>query len=200
MTDTVNNNWSTTGVVLAGGRSSRFGSNKAFAKIGGATFIARVAAALSGVCTRTIVSGAPETYAAPTGLRCVADLEPGLGPLGGIMSAMEQDGGELFLFVPCDMPLVSDAELLPVVRALRAGADCAVGAVGPQRQRFPLGLRRSAALPAVRRLIASGRRRVADLTDSLDTVVVAFPPGSGPRLQNANTPDTLNTMLHTQQL
>lgn len=79
------------GVVLAGGQSTRFGSDKALAELGGRTLLARAVDMLSGWCDFVIVAGR-ETAPAPT----VPDVpRAGMGPLGGLASALRfaQDEG-----------------------------------------------------------------------------------------------------------
>ncbi len=72
------------GCVLAGGLSSRFGSDKALAELGGQTLIARAVDALSGWCELVVVVGR-ETAPAPT----LPDWpRPGMGPLAGIAAAL----------------------------------------------------------------------------------------------------------------
>lgn len=79
------------GAVLAGGQSSRFGSDKALAELHGRTLIARAVETLDGFCEKVIVVGR-ESAPAPT----IPDWpRPGMGPLGGIAAAlhMAQDEG-----------------------------------------------------------------------------------------------------------
>ncbi len=72
------------GAVLAGGQSSRFGSDKALADLGGQTLLARAVQALEAQCDAVIVVGR-ETAPAPT----LPDWpRPGMGPLGGIAAAL----------------------------------------------------------------------------------------------------------------
>ncbi len=72
------------GAVLAGGQSTRFGSDKALAELGGHTLIARAVDALSGWCEHVVVVGR-ETAPAPT----LPDWPyPGMGPLAGIAAAL----------------------------------------------------------------------------------------------------------------
>ncbi len=72
------------GAVLAGGKSSRFGSDKALAELDGRTLIARAVDTLSGFCEYVIVVGR-ELAPAPT----IPDWpRPGMGPLGGIAAAL----------------------------------------------------------------------------------------------------------------
>jgi len=72
------------GVVLAGGQSTRFGSDKALAELGGRTLLARAVDALSGWCDFVIVAGRP-LAPAPT----IPDWPgPDAGPLGGLAAAL----------------------------------------------------------------------------------------------------------------
>ena len=72
------------GVVLAGGKSIRFGSDKALAELGGRTLIARAVDALSLWCEYVVVVGR-ETAPAPT----LPDWpHPGMGPLAGLAAAL----------------------------------------------------------------------------------------------------------------
>lgn len=72
------------GCVLAGGKSTRFGSDKALAELDGHTLLARAVDTLSGWCEYVVVVGR-ETAPAPT----LPDWpRPGMGPLAGIAAAL----------------------------------------------------------------------------------------------------------------
>ena len=72
------------GVVLAGGQSSRFGSDKALAELDGHTLLARAVDALSGWCEMVVIAGR-EQGPAP----CIPDWpRAGMGPLGGIAAGL----------------------------------------------------------------------------------------------------------------
>ncbi len=104
------------GAVLTGGRSSRFGSDKASAEWNGRT-LAEHAAALIGQHVDTVVMVGPGG---------VPDLpRPGLGPLGGIAGALDHaaaNGFDTVLTIACDMPRVPTALLWALLR--RAPACC----------------------------------------------------------------------------
>ena len=91
------------GVVLAGGASSRFGSDKAAALLDGRPLIAHVADALSGQCAAVMVAGRDWP-----GLMRIDDVPaPGLGPLGGLAGALahaEENGYDAVLSSGCDLP------------------------------------------------------------------------------------------------
>lgn len=93
------------GAILCGGRSSRFGSDKALALVGGVTLIDHVRQCLSPQVDRLLFCGrhiAGET--------CVSDRpRPDLGPLGGINAALHHAaarGYAAVVSVPCDTPVL----------------------------------------------------------------------------------------------
>ena len=93
------------GAILAGGRSSRFGSDKALAAINGRALIDHVVDAVEPQVDALIVVGRTHP-----GLEAVPDRPaPNLGPLGGIAAALHHACAEGFthvLTVPCDTPFV----------------------------------------------------------------------------------------------
>ncbi|WP_419825359.1 molybdenum cofactor guanylyltransferase [Sphingomonas sp.] len=91
------------GVVLAGGLSRRFGSDKALALVGGRPMLDHVIARLRPQCADLVVAGRQWP-----GASCIDDLpHPGLGPLGGLAAALAYARGlghELVLTCGCDLP------------------------------------------------------------------------------------------------
>ena len=95
------------GVVLAGGQSTRFGSDKALAELGGRTLIERAVDALSGWCEYVVVAGR-ETAPAPT----LPDWpRPSMGPLAGLAAALHlarDEGYEAVLSCGVDSSLLPE--------------------------------------------------------------------------------------------
>jgi molybdopterin-guanine dinucleotide biosynthesis protein A len=101
---------STAGYVLVGGRSSRFGTDKALAEWHGEPLARWVAARVRAAAGSVTLVGSPERYR-DLRLPVVADETPGLGPLGGITAALQHSHADWNLVVACDMPYVT-AEFL----------------------------------------------------------------------------------------
>ena len=96
-----------TGVILAGGKSSRYGSNKALVKIEGIPLIERVATVMQSLFEHVfLITNTPDEYAY-LGFPMYEDLIKGLGPLGGIYTAMTAIPNSGGFFVPCDMPFLN---------------------------------------------------------------------------------------------
>ena len=117
------------GIVLAGGMSSRLGRDKAVELIGDEPLIARVIGRLSRVSEEiVVVVNEIERASAlplPESARVVVDTHPGKGPLGGIFTGLSAVDGDWGIVVACDMPFLN-VELLKHMLALRDGFDAVV--------------------------------------------------------------------------
>lgn len=91
--------------VLAGGKSTRMGADKAFLEFEGRTLLDRALDLTRSVCRDVLVVGSREKFAAYPNV--VEDLFPDRGPLGGIHAALRTSAAELNLMLAVDMPFVS---------------------------------------------------------------------------------------------
>jgi molybdopterin-guanine dinucleotide biosynthesis protein A len=113
------------GFLLAGGRSSRMGADKAFLDFGGQTLLDRALTVMGAVCGKVTIVGDPgkfAQYGSSKYVSVVADIFPGCGPLAGIHAALVHSTAELNLMLAVDMPFVS-RELLAFLFATADEAD-----------------------------------------------------------------------------
>ena len=164
------------GIVLAGGRSSRFGSDKLAARYGDVPLLDRAVAAIGRQSTEVIVVVAPsdERVLPPAAVpvRRAVDPEPFGGPLVGLLAGLEAAREPIILVAGGDMPTMSDAVLGALVRALVSAEQSAQAAVLVQRgvaQPLPAAVRNGAATQAARALIADGERSLVALVARLPT-------------------------------
>ena len=95
------------GIILAGGKSSRYGRNKALVEINGVRLIERVIRVMEPLFERLIIiTNTPQDYAYLK-LPMVEDLIKGLGPLGGLFTGLQTMSDDAGFFVACDMPFLS---------------------------------------------------------------------------------------------
>ncbi len=130
--------------VLAGGKNSRFGSNKALALWKGEPLIAAVIRQLYEFFDHVmIISDDADSYGF-TGCPVYPDPLPGKGPLAGLCSALDHCGGEYLFLTACDMPLVS-GQMIDKLRnrILEEGPDAAAVRTGGLIQPFGAFYRRT---------------------------------------------------------
>jgi molybdopterin-guanine dinucleotide biosynthesis protein A len=119
------------GAILAGGRSSRFGSPKTFVDVAGLPMLLRVRSALA-AAVRDVVAVGHDPLLSAAGLECRPDLRPGGGPMAGLQVALlwaRERGLPGVLLAGCDMPFLS-ADLLRLIVERAAAAPFAVAPVG----------------------------------------------------------------------
>jgi molybdenum cofactor guanylyltransferase len=169
-----------TGVVLAGGRSRRFGRDKLAEPVGARPLLHHPIHALADVCDEVVVVLAPEVEPPdmPSGVdvTIARDAEPDRGPLAGLVAGLAVVRHEVAVVVGGDMPGLQPSVLREMVRASRETGAVAVALSDGGRERpLPIVVRTDAALAAAARLLGSDRRRLRDLLAEVRTVVIDEP-------------------------
>jgi len=162
-------------VILAGGRSSRFGRDKLAEPIDGRPVLIHAIDAVRPMATEIIVVAAPGTTpAVPDDVRLVHDAVAFEGPLAGTRAGLIAASGSTVVLVGGDMPDVVDAVLAMMVAAL-ADADAVVLEHDGRSRPLPMVLRRDPALVAAHQLLDQGERRLRALADMLVAHIVPEP-------------------------
>lgn len=166
------------GLVLAGGRSSRMGRDKASLLFRGEPLLERMAGLLRDAgATRVFISG-------PTG---VPDIVAGLGPIAGLhATASKIPDGSSVLAVPVDMPLLDPGALRSLYHAVESGLPAAFFEGHPLPAAFMSGPEFREALETLLQEPAPSRRSVRALLERLAGRSLAAPADAG--LENANSP------------
>jgi molybdopterin-guanine dinucleotide biosynthesis protein A len=116
---------STAGFVLAGGKSSRMGRDKALLPWHGRTLVEEVAERVFRAAGSVTLVGTRSRYG-HLGLPVLEDLVPGNGPLGGLFTALENTSADWNLLVACDMPGITDDFLRGLIHAARSSDGLAL--------------------------------------------------------------------------
>lgn len=169
-----------TGVVLAGGRSRRFGRDKLAEPYGDGVLLHRPVAALREICDEVVVVLAPDAPepAMPAGADVVfaRDAEADTGPLVGVVAGLEAARGAWAVVVGGDMPDLQPAVLLEMLRAgHETGAVVVALSDAGDARPLPSVLRVDPALVAAQAILATNRRRLRDLLTDVHTVVIDEP-------------------------
>jgi molybdopterin-guanine dinucleotide biosynthesis protein A len=150
------------GVVLTGGSSRRMGRDKALITVSGSQPLAglvRDALVFSGASDVFSVGGDAKALAT-LGVRSVPDRFPGEGPLGGIITALEQSASNLVVVLACDTPDITADVPGALVREITAHPSADVAVVTIDGRRHPLNAvwRRDRCLAVLEDLFAQGER------------------------------------------
>jgi FdhD protein len=181
-----------TAVILAGGRSSRMGSNKALLPYRGGRFIEAIHRQLAELFDEVLlVTNTPEQYAFLP-CRKVADLFPGQGALAGLHAGLHHAATQHIFAVACDMPYLNDT-LIRRLSQLRSEADVIIpeGEQGLEPLHALYG--KACLFPMAEALAADERRivnffpRVRVQRFSREQVAVIDPDFDS--FRNINTPD-----------
>ncbi len=190
---------SKTAIILAGGRSSRMGEDKAQMQFGDGPLLARV---LDGLRPHfedlILVTHRPQDHFGLDGVRMVTDVVPGQGPLGGIYAGLLATAGRHALVVGCDMPFLSPP-LLEFLWSLRTWGEVVVPLTHEALAPICAVYDRQV-LPAIADALEAGERSVMGLYPRLEVHYVRedelrpFDPELM-SLANVNTPEDLEQAL-----
>jgi molybdopterin-guanine dinucleotide biosynthesis protein A len=182
---------SLTAFVMAGGRSTRMGTDKALLAVGGETLLLRALATLDAVTSDVRIVGSAKKFG---GKRLVVeDIFPGCGPLGGIHAALSASPSELNLMLAVDLPFVHVEFLNFLIdRAKASGAMVTVPRSGGRFQPLCAVYGRSFAKLAGEAL-RGGQNKIDPLFAGVSTVVIEQAEleaqGFSPEVfRNLNTP------------
>jgi molybdopterin-guanine dinucleotide biosynthesis protein A len=182
--------------ILAGGKSTRMGTDKAFVEYDGRTLLARALSLARSVTADVRIVGSQEKFArfAPV----VEDIFGDCGPLAGIHSALRSSPAELNLMLAVDMPFVSGEFLLYLISQARSLPEVEVVVPLADRRRQPLcAIYRREFADAAENALRAGQNRIDRLFDEVRTRVIEeeeLEDGgfSSAIFRNLNTPEELD--------
>ncbi|MBI3748166.1 MAG: molybdenum cofactor guanylyltransferase [Chloroflexi bacterium] len=187
-----------TAIVLAGGRSRRFGRDKLIEPISGRPLLEHAIQGVGAVADETIVvAAADETRIVPGGVILVADSTSFEGPLVGLLTGLRRASHPIAVVVGGDMPTLVPYVLSALVdRLLDPSLAAAILECGGVGRPLPGALRVAVALPAAEGLVEAGERRLRALYEAISTDVIAEPTWreldpDGRTLRDIDTPGDL---------
>lgn len=178
--------------ILAGGRSSRFGSDKARAELWGRPLLSHVVESVEPFAAAVTIVGAFADEYHDLGLRTIGDDEPDLGPVCGLVAALRDCAHDRLLLTSCDFVGLRAAwiETLLSEPAPTGPAICYRG----DRWQPMLSVWRRSALASVEQSFDSGIDSMRGLLDAVGAHAIDQPT-DWPAKPGINTPDDLDRFL-----
>ena len=154
-----------TGIILAGGKSLRYGRNKALVEVDGTRLIERVISVMQPLFENLmIITNTPREYDYLQ-LPMHEDLIKGLGPVGGVYTGLEAIPSESGFFVACDMPFLQ-GNLIRHMVEIKADFDAVVPKVDWKIEPLHAIYTRNC-LPAIKKLIDRQRYQIIKFFDNV---------------------------------
>ncbi len=193
-------------IVLAGGRSTRMGRDKASLPFGEGTMLSRVLSVLANVAEEIVVVARKDQVLPPprplpprTRVSVTRDEVEGKGPMGGLVPGLRALSTPFAYASSCDVPFLSEA-FVRRMAAVLWNADVAIPETDGTLHPLAAVYRRGAVLPLAEALLAEGRLRPVFLLERAAHVIV---PGAALRavdpellsLANLNTPAAYEAAL-----
>ncbi len=178
------------GFLLAGGRSSRMGRDKALLPYASTTLATHIATQIRDAAGNVTILAPPERYA-HLGFPILADAIPDCGPLGGLYTALRQansgaTAADWILLVACDLPHLTAAFLRELLAAASAEHDCIVAEADGRLQPLCAVYHRRL-LPAAETALQCKLFKMHDFVAGLRPL--RYPAPDASLLRNVNTPD-----------
>ncbi len=153
------------GLVLAGGKSSRFGSDKTQATYQGMSLLDRAVMLLGELDLKPVVATRKE--AGTSSMKCVTiyDKLPEKGPLGGIYTGMTIFKNVSFLVLTCDMPAIKKEVLLELLEAHEKSRTITLFSLGGIQEPFP-GIYEASLYPQIRAHLLSNDLSMGKLLET----------------------------------
>jgi len=187
-----------TGVILAGGRSSRMGRDKAMLKIGEETLFDRILGIMQPLFPQIIIAGDRPDLVRP-GVSCYPDHYPG-SALGGLYTGLFTAQTDTIFVSSCDMPFPAP-DIIRIILSLREGHDVVVP-VTPSGFEPLFALYHKNCLPVIRDMLERKEYCVFDFYPLMRVrylSVAELPQDWQWSLMNVNTPEEFNSLTRTSR-
>lgn len=156
-----------TAIILAGGKSNRFGSDKAFIEISGTPLIKRHLKLLNSLFSKIIiVTNQPQKYRFKN-VKIVQDVIKDSGPLAGIYSGLLSSGSFYNFIIACDMPFINKA----LIRYMAGHKDDYDVIIPKVNNKFhPLfGIYSKNCIPVIEKMLKNDRLKVSSIFPKVKT-------------------------------
>jgi len=183
-----------TGIVLAGGRSSRMGSDKGLLKLNDKLFIEHIMLAMKPLVDSIIIVSNNNTYD-QFGYERITDEVKDAGPLAGLYSGLSHSKTRYNLVLSCDIPLIQTEVLKTLIDTDYKNYD--VVQIQSENKTMPLiALYNKECMDKCLKLLHDGERRLRVAVGQLNTKTVSIQPRWQEYVKNINTKDDLNEITN----
>lgn len=184
--------------ILAGGKSSRMGTDKALLELDGKTFIRKLCEELDDFEEKIIARGNRENIG-DISWNVIPDRYFECGPIGGLHAVLSVCQSEVMFCVSCDMPFLQRSLVEELCKYMNDNTD-AVIAVTQDGRKHPLcGLYRKSVGSVLEAQILTGNYRMMTVLDKIKANYVTITSQNTQQLKNINTPQEYLSELRKEK-
>lgn len=173
--------------ILAGGKSSRMGRDKAFLELDGKSFIAKLCEELNCFEEKIIARG-NKSEISDTSWKCISDNYQEKGPIGGLHAVLSNCESQVMFCVSCDMPFITYSLVHKLCEYMKDDTDAVIAVTQDGRIHPLCGLYRKSVVTILEEQILAGNYRMRGVLDKISVNYVTIPAEDGQQLRNINTP------------
>ena len=178
-------------VILAGGKSSRMGTDKALLKYQGNTFLSHLQQTFQNfeerLLSRNLTSSTCDNWIQ------ISDLHQGIGPMGGIHSALTYAQSDALMVCACDTPYITQALIDKLIQTYH-GEDVLLVKTSDERLHPLCGIYHKRILPSLESHIKDGHYRLMKWIETLHYSIIPLDEDESALLVNFNTPKDYETI------
>ena len=186
-----------TGIILAGGKSRRMGSDKGLMMFKNKTLVENAIDILKPLCNEIIISSNNDEYK-KFGFSVVNDVIKDIGPIGGIYASLLKSKTLYNIVIPCDMPFITTDLLLYMLEFTRESFDVIVPVSEKGLEPLTVVISRNI-LPTIEEQIESNNLKIKNLYHKSNLKTIEIQQNSPlykPNLfDNINRPEDYNKIL-----
>ena len=183
-----------TGIILAGGKSSRMGQDKGFLKLKGKTFMSYIIRALEPVVSDIIIVSNNSDYDAFK-LKRVEDVMEDSGPLAGLYSGLLNSETENNIVLSCDVPLINTAVLNKLIEGF--GDETEAIQIESMGKTMPLvAIYKKRCMHQFLKLLQNDKRRLRAAIEQLQVKTIKLEPKLDKSVRNINTLSELKKLKY----
>jgi len=155
-----------TGIILAGGKSSRMGQDKGLAQLLDKTLTEWPLESLKPWVEEILISANESSYER-FGYPVIKDKHTGIGPIGGILSCLEMSRNDTNILISCDTPFIN-SDLIKYLLDRSGDSDVTVPWFGGTKYEPLIGIYRKTILPVMRKSISQNNFKLPDLFEKVN--------------------------------
>lgn len=183
-----------TGIILAGGKSTRMGSDKGFMEIDGTSFMSRIVNVLNPFVKEIIIVSDNPDYDS-FGLKRVEDIIKNSGPLAGLYSGLEHSKTEDNLVLSCDVPLINHEVISKLIQECDSETD--IVQIKSGGRIMPLvAMYKKKCMDSCLQLLQNNERRLRSIQTIAITKTIDLKSEYAPYVRNINTIKELKEIRH----